>query len=247
MFEQAVGVEQVPETPQPQPPQVYVINGTDRGVQVVLDGVLIESELVPGAASQAVELVAGRSPIAITEATTRASIFTTERLFEQDGRYTLLVYGDVAASNFTVGQFDAGALPDASVLESVAVVRLVNGSLERERQLALAWAPIRQGQPPLSGTATAVAGTTPVADGVQLPAGTNRLSETAVENGAAGAWVLLQPGLYDLYVYDVDRRDVLGVARGATLTNGAFYEVIVVPPGGGTADGVFIAPYPLDQ
>ena len=247
MFEQVVGAEEAPVTETPQPPQVYVVNATDRALQVVLDGVLVESELVPGAATQFVELAAGRRPLAITESQSREVVFSTERLFEQDRRYTLLVYGEIAANNFTVGQFEGGDLLTAALAEGAAAVRLVNGSLLRDQQLAVARSPVAQGQPPLRATATAAAAAGGAVVGEQLPGNAIRLPETAVGDGLAGPWLAVPQGIHNLYVYDVDSGEVMGVARGATLGEGAFYEVFVAQPGGGTADGVFVAAYTLHE
>lgn len=220
-------------------PLVYLFNTTDMEVQFLVDGAMVASSIPPGGSSAALPLPFGEHTFTLNDVDTLQQIYTTSRLLVGGERYTQFFVGDRSQNTILAFPYDP---PDAS---TDAAIRLLNLSGDTDAQLGLASVPaVPEDRRPTNFVATqqAEAPDTPLRE-LSLPVEASTYEGSAGNSGITPT-ITIAPGLYDLYVFDVNTRQIMAVQYAKTIEAGQLYDMIALPGGTLTPLQAQISSYP---
>lgn len=227
IFEQPVGTEGEPiDEDAPQNPEAYLINAIDRPVQVIVDGILIENELLPQAHTDWLTLNPGRHDITIADPETREPIYSANRLLQADTRYTLVLFGDLERENYLISEFP---IQETSVAgeSSGAMIRVINVSLDTGQRLSLGYGEVL---PPDGRPTNRISTREALGDldeRIPLPTYVVGFTNMGVASGQGMEPIVLAPQSHDLYIYGANTGYVMAALYNVGLEQDAYYDLIV--------------------
>lgn len=246
VFERFVGAEepiQRANEPTFEDPVFYLINALGQDVELQIDGGTVDSDLPAGDRTPTLTLPAREHVLTVIEQASGETLYTTRRVLQSDEQYTFVLFGDLETSNYTISEFPVFPTQERQRLGSgiertqQSNVRLINTSLERSRRFALAYAPRRalEVRPTGDGRSTAD-------EPVPLPDDATGFTSLAIFSGEVHDPVALEPGEYDLFVYDANNVTIMAAIYGVTLDPGVSYEVVVSAVPGNTPFTAYLLP-----
>lgn len=220
-------------------PVVHFVNATDLPLQIIVDGILTESNLIPMSANQTLlTFTPGQHEIVVADANTLNPLYTAQPLLAANERYSLVVYGDAAKDNYTLIEYPIKSTKTEGALASE--IRLINVSLNLNR-LGLAFAPANEDERPSNQSISESD------SGFRIPATAQRFdTQATVSSGQATGLFLISEGTYDFYIYDANSGEGVTYVYGVTIEANQLYEMIVIPDGATTQFNAFVAKRPSD-
>ena len=248
ILDRTVGAEEAPvptEQQVPDDPRMYFVNASDRPVDLVVDGTVMQNRVLPTDRSEIYTFAARSHTLTMVDANTEAELYTAQRVLEADKDYTVVLWGNLDADNYAVSVFPVRNPQFADEATTNASLRLINVSLEASQRFAVGYTPVlpADSRPTnLIATQAASGGTNRL---VEVPLNITGLPGLAVASGEASDPINLPEGRYDIYVYDTNATNIMAAVYDVRLDAGRFYEVVVTGQPSTTPHTAFLLRNPL--